>query len=430
MLFIVDWIVLEGEERSVKEEVAVPYGLIFTDKEKDSWITGGLSLQERMLRTLQKAGITEVLRLGSDAEAIIQYLASHQAPVLCLTSTILIDYRLIEDILAFPLRQGEAVMAVASTPESPPAPASDSSIPLLLLCSASLVPLLVEALRQGAKTFAACLAYIQERSTIQVLPLQGKWGHPITDAASIQQAEEWLFNSLVKETDSPVTKMINRKISLRVSRLLVPTGITPNQITLLCLLIGLGGAALLTIPHQGARVTGALLFLLSTILDGCDGEIARLKFLESRYGGWLDLLCDNLIHIALFMGIGLGLYREYQEGLYIALGGIATIGVIASVFIVSYGVLRRKKGAGPLFISVVEEREAPKLKPFFRFLAKVADLLGRRDFSYILVLLTLLGKVEWFLWAGALGTNLYFLLLLSIYSWGRVVSLSSVADRE
>ena len=65
-------------------------------------------------------------------------------------------------------------------------------------------------------------------------------------------------------------------------------------------LIGLAGAAFFVSPRPALQFTGALLFLLHSILDGCDGELARLKFQESRFGGVLDFWGDNVVHSAVF----------------------------------------------------------------------------------------------------------------------------------
>ena len=60
------------------------------------------------------------------------------------------------------------------------------------------------------------------------------------------------------------------------------------------------------------QTIGALLFLAHSILDGCDGELARLKFQQSRWGGVLDFWGDNVVHTVIFgcMGIGWSLAAD------------------------------------------------------------------------------------------------------------------------
>ena len=89
-------------------------------------------------------------------------------------------------------------------------------------------------------------------------------------------------------------------------------------------------------PVRWVQVLGALLFMLSSTLDGCDGEIARLKFRQSRFGGWLDIWSDNVVHVAVFGAIAVGLYREAPAERFLWLGTFACLGVVLSAGLVSW----------------------------------------------------------------------------------------------
>ena len=62
-------------------------------------------------------------------------------------------------------------------------------------------------------------------------------------------------------------------------------------------------------PSYWIRLLGALLFLFSITVDGVDGELARLTMSETKFGGNLDLITDNIVHVAIFAGIFWGCYR-------------------------------------------------------------------------------------------------------------------------
>ncbi|MBI4639207.1 MAG: CDP-alcohol phosphatidyltransferase family protein [Candidatus Tectomicrobia bacterium] len=239
-----------------------------------------------------------------------------------------------------------------------------------------------------------------------------RFWHPIEGRGSLKEAEKQLLKSLIKETDSPLAKLIDRNVSLAISRWLAKTSITPNQITLLTLFIGLLGSLLLAIPDYLARVVGTGFFLFSSVTDGCDGEIARLKFQESRYGGWLDILCDNITHIAIFSGLALGLYSVELQTMYLWLGGLASLGVILSVGLVSYTTLRKKAAQGPFFTSFTEEGRSSNEGGMRRFLANLDDYLARRDFIYLMFILALIDRLDWFLWAAGIGSPLFFISLI------------------
>src|SRR5712671_2689653 len=120
---------------------------------------------------------------------------------------------------------------------------------------------------------------------------------PLVGADGTKAAEAWLLQSLIKDTEGFMSRHVERRISLAITRRLVATSITPNAMTLVSLAVGLLGAPFFLSPDPLLQVTGSLLFLTHSILDGCDGELARLKFLESPGGARLDFWGDNLVHV-------------------------------------------------------------------------------------------------------------------------------------
>lgn len=79
---------------------------------------------------------------------------------------------------------------------------------------------------------------------------------------------------------------IVRRLSIRITRLLLPTGLTANQVTVIGILIGLAGAAMLAANDAWILLGGIALLKLSFVLDFCDGEIARFeRVVEGRSSG-------------------------------------------------------------------------------------------------------------------------------------------------
>jgi len=232
----------------------------------------------------------------------------------------------------------------------------------------------------------------------------------IASAADLPRAEEWLLASLVKDTEGFMSRHVERRISLAISRRLAGTRVTPNTMTLVSVGVGLAGAALFLSSRPGAPLLGALLVLLHSILDGCDGELARLQFQESRFGGILDFWGDNVVHSALFGTIAAAWSRASGQTWPLLLGAAAILGTILSAAFV-YRHTMAQVAEGPLFTSVSRS-------PDSRF-SRLADALARRDFLYLLVVLAALGKAHWFLVMAAVGSPIYFLLLLAIARAGR-----------
>ena len=94
--------------------------------------------------------------------------------------------------------------------------------------------------------------------------------------------------------------MSSGRSRLQISRRLAGTAITPNQMSLISIAVGICGGPFFLSSRPLMQTIGALLFLAHSILDGCDGELARLKFQQSRWGGVLDFWGDNVVHTVIF----------------------------------------------------------------------------------------------------------------------------------
>ncbi len=182
------------------------------------------------------------------------------------------------------------------------------------------------------------------------IPLDGEVCVRITDARSVVAAERALGQQLRRDTaasDRPLAHWIDRRVSSRISLWLVRhTPLRPNHITIIGTCVGLLAAAVLSAGTYWVGVGGTLLFLCAIIIDGCDGEVARLKFQESAFGQKFDVVTDNIVHAAIFAGLTVGLYRQQPTGHYfvlmvILLGGFACTLAVTYFFLVRDRPLRR-----------------------------------------------------------------------------------------
>jgi len=197
--------------------------------------------------------------------------------------------------------------------------------------------------------------------------------------------------------DSFLTRLFSRPVSRLMTRVLIDTPFTPNQITLLSFALGLGSAWCFFHLNYSMGLAGGGLLLLSIWVDGVDGEIARLKFMETKIGGKLDILCDNIVHVILFFSIGMGLYASTGQAIYRILGAFAALGSLVAFLLMGASVIESKAGA------------TANAKPAKN---NLADKLANRDFTYFLLLTALAGRVELFLWATAIGSNGFAVYLL------------------
>lgn len=227
-----------------------------------------------------------------------------------------------------------------------------------------------------------------------------------TDHPEISSEQDFQTESerIVKKSggltnDSFATRILSRPVSRRLTRLLLNTRITPNQITVFSFLLGLGSALCFFQGGYGMGVSGAGLLLLSIWVDGVDGEIARIKFMESPFGARLDILCDNVVHVAVFFSIGMGLYNTHGETLFLILGGLAAGGSLLAFLLMGEGIIADKSTTG------ASNKNDQKKNGLI-------DNLANRDFTHLLFALALLDQLQIFLWMTAVGVNVMALYLL------------------
>jgi len=155
------------------------------------------------------------------------------------------------------------------------------------------------------------------------------WWQDIDTFQDLKEAEKKLLRSLRKPIDGIVARNINRYISLPISGWLVKhTNATPNQMSILCVLISLVAAALVAFSKGSyfQVLAGAALMQFSSIFDGVDGELARLKYDFSPSGEWIDTIGDDISNYSYVAAIT---YMAYTSGNWQAL--LAPLGVVALV---------------------------------------------------------------------------------------------------
>jgi len=230
-----------------------------------------------------------------------------------------------------------------------------------------------------------------------------QWYQSVQDTADIRTAERRLFSSLKGEFEGFVDRFFNRKVSRWFTRVFLTLRFSPNAITIVATVVGLIAAAGFGLGSYQAGIGAALLFQLAAVIDCCDGEVARLTFTESPFGAWLDIAMDNVVHMAIFGGIAIGASLQAtgseQAWVPLALGAAAIAGNALSFTLVN----KAQK------IKQTSKWNTPVHAAWSDFMLKN---VASRDFSVIVLIFALLGKLHWFLWMAAIGSMVFAMIMV------------------
>jgi phosphatidylglycerophosphate synthase len=256
----------------------------------------------------------------------------------------------------------------------------------------------------GSRSVGDLLAALRTRFDEAPCPVDRSGRFPLAGRGDVASAETWLLRSLIKASEGFMSRHFERRLSLALTRRLVATRITPNAMTVLSVGIGLLGAPCFLSADPLVQLAGALLFLTHSILDGCDGELARLKFLESRSGALLDFWGDNLVHVAVFLSMAIGWSNDMSAPWPLVVGAVAVAGTAAAAAALGAdGLGHHAQGTDPSWAT------------------RLTGALAHRDFIYLVVVLAAAGKAWWFLAFAAGGTPIFALLCL----WARATRRAS-----
>lgn len=165
------------------------------------------------------------------------------------------------------------------------------------------------------------------------------------DRKALRRAERRLVWSMRKQADGLASKFINRHLSLPITWLVMRTPIRPNHVTVFCFALAVAGGLALARGGYLAGVIGMMLVNLGSIIDGVDGELARLKYRYSRLGQWMDTLADDFGNVAYIAGIALNLAPGVTWA--VPLASVA-LGCFAITQITQYTLITRVYKSGDL----------------------------------------------------------------------------------
>jgi phosphatidylglycerophosphate synthase len=239
-------------------------------------------------------------------------------------------------------------------------------------------------------------------------------------------AERKLDEWLVKPTDGLFACM-NRKISIPISRQLIRYPITPNMVTLFTLGVSFLAGVFFALGGYWNTVLGAVLSVWASILDGCDGEVARLKLQVSKLGCWLETICDYLYYLFIFVGMSIGLTRSRGTEAYLVWGGFLLVGAVASFLAVGSARHRFASSHPEKFLDLWQKKADKQKRNPLMYIARHTEFIIRRCFlPYALLAFAVLNIMHVAFVATAIGANLVW--IIALYSYRVISTRSSVVS--
>lgn len=254
--------------------------------------------------------------------------------------------------------------------------------------------------------------WLERTHLLQPEEVDDKFWQPIISAEDLPRAEAKLNQWLYKETDGIYARW-NRRISIPISRLLIKLPITPNMVTVFTLLVSVISGVFFALGGYLHTLVGALLSHLACILDGSDGEVARLTFQESEFGCWLETVCDNAYYASIYTGMVIGMYRTTGSMAYPIAGILLGVGMLMSFIMTGYQRRYVARHRPEKYLSEWQkEMDAHRDNALYRF-ARRHEFLVRRSFlPYAILFFAIIDFMDFVLFMSALGANLVWTLAL------------------
>ena len=343
----------------------------------------GIPLIERVIRTVQETGINDFYVVtGYRAEIINTFLKNLaqqlsvnittilndqwadsengvsvlkandylNEPFLLLMADHLFDPNIASELTALPLSYGEIRLAVDKNITNSPVDMEDvTRIKTedgkiknigkrltdfngfdtgIFICTPAIFDALENSKKEnGDTTLSAGVRILAKKNRANTVEIGNRFWIDVDDHSALRKAEKILLTNLRdKLNDGPVSHYLNRPISVKISRHLVKFKITPNQISVISFLFSLLAAGLFLFESYVYLLIGGFLAQFASIIDGCDGEVARLKFQDSKYGAWVDAMLDRYADAFLLFGFTLHSFNNLAENIILWVGFLAIIG--------------------------------------------------------------------------------------------------------
>src|SRR6266850_673413 len=297
---------------------------------------------------------------------------------------------------------------------------SDDELAGILVLPVEMIRDFAERCPTQAGTLNELHASLTEMYSVVSMPVAGDQWQRVNTPEDRKAAERKLDRWLVKPTDGFYARL-NRRISIPISRQLIKLPITANMVSVFTLGVGIASAAFFAHGGYWSTLLAAFLCLFASIMDGCDGEVARLKLLESDFGCWLETICDYAFYLFLLVGMTIGQWRTSGSSAYLVWGVFLLVGALASFLAVGWQRRLLAVGRPEQLLNIWQRHAESRSSNPFLYAARHMEFMVRRCFfPYALVIFALLGVMNVAFILSVIGANLVWpIALYSAHTFAR-----------
>ncbi len=329
--------------------------------------------------------------------ALVETLAGDSShDVLLINANLLFDTDIIDTIRSFSVRGRELLVCNEGS----------HGVPVMKLTRTSLSNLTAFT-QEKPRSIESCIRFLTESSDIRVVqkPLSSNTFLVRRPRERIV-AEKFLAESIRHSTSGPVARYINKRFSLPISIFLSRLWVSPNAITAANIVIGLFSGVFVADGHRyDVILLGAALFQIASIIDGCDGEVAKLTFRTSKFGQYIDSISDNLSLGSFFTGLIAGYWRHTHSHVAFAAGAVLLFSTAVTFF---WMIRYLKRNTDSASLVTFDKEYLQKLTNLPRWLAafiKYGKYTLKKDvFSFMFLVFAVFGVLYWWLFIAAFGT--------------------------
>ncbi len=293
----------------------------------------------------------------------------------------------------------------------------------IFVCTPDLFDALGQSQDTGDFSLSGGIRVLAQDGRMRTFDIGDSFWQDVDTIPDAKYAERLLLRATRSKGDGIIAKTINRRVSNRITKLLLKTPITPNQISVFNLFFSFFIAWVVSFGTPLTTIVAGLLFQLASIIDGCDGEVALIKLQDSKFGAFVDTITDHLSYVSFVVGVTIGVFNATGSSLVFLSTGLAVFGLLFALNMARIYIKKHDSASLRTLSDGIASLNNSGQKVWYLKLFGVMHHFGRRDlFSFSAMLIMLGGNI----------TAVYAALMffLSIISVGIPLSVAYLLSRN